>query len=102
LFHYSGPGVLQGKCEVLARHGPDLGPDPRDIEHPVLSRLALARDGGEAMASGETSLSVAPGADKRGKMSESGTGTVSRGMANDTDPAAYTLVGELVEQVARL
>ncbi|MCK0111619.1 LLM class F420-dependent oxidoreductase [Ornithinimicrobium sp. F0845] len=102
LFDYTGPGVLQGKFDVLARHCADLGRDPAQIEHTVLSRVALTRDGGETMASGETSLSVAQAVDKLGALAEIGTDTVILGMANDTDPAAYELVAELVEQAADL
>ncbi|USQ79008.1 LLM class F420-dependent oxidoreductase [Ornithinimicrobium faecis] len=102
LFDYSGPGVLKGKFDVLARHCADLGRDPKDIEHSVLSRISLTRDGGDTMPSGETSLSVAQAVDKLGALAEVGTDTVMLGMANDTDPAAYALVGELVEQAAGL
>ncbi len=102
LFDYSGPGVLQHKFEVLAQHCGDLGRDPRDIERSVLTRLGLTRHGGATLPSGETSLSVAQAVDKLGRLAEIGTDTVILGMANDTDPAAYELVGELVEQVIGL
>lgn len=100
LFDYSGPGVLQGKYDVLAQHCADLGRDPQDIEHSVLTRISLTRNGGETMPSGETALSVAQAVDKIGALAEIGTDTVMFAMANDTDPAAYVLIGELVEQVA--
>ncbi|USQ75481.1 LLM class F420-dependent oxidoreductase [Ornithinimicrobium cryptoxanthini] len=102
LFDYSGPGVLRGKFDVLARHCADIGRDPQEIEHTVLSRLALTRDGGETMCTGEISLSVAQAVDKLGALAEIGTDTVYFAMANVTDPHAYDLVAELVEQVVDL
>ncbi|QDO89392.1 LLM class F420-dependent oxidoreductase [Ornithinimicrobium ciconiae] len=102
LFDYSGPGVLEGKFDVLARHCADIGRDPRDIEHTVLTRIALTRNGGETMGSGETSLSVTQAVDKLGALAEIGTDTVLLGMANDAEPGVFDLVAELVEQAASL
>ncbi|WP_109474462.1 LLM class F420-dependent oxidoreductase [Ornithinimicrobium cavernae] len=95
-----GPDRIRGKYDVLARHCADLGRDPAQIEHTVLSRLSLTRSGGETMASGETSVSVAQAVDKLGELASIGTDTVILGMANDTDPGAYELVAELVDQVS--
>lgn len=102
LFDYSGPGVLRGKFDVLAQHCADIGRDVQEIEHTVLSRLALTRDGGETMSTGEISLSVAQAVDKLGALAEIGTDTVYFAMANVTDPLAFDLVAELVEQIVDL
>lgn len=97
-----GTDLIRGKFEVLAAHCAELGRAPRSIEHTVLSRIGLTRTGGDTLPSGETSLSVAQAVDKLGRLAEIGTDTVIMGMANDTDPAAYELVAELVEQAAGL
>lgn len=97
-----GTDAIRSKYDVLAGHCADLGRDPTDIEHTVLSRIALTRAGGEEMPSGETSMSVDQALDKLGTLAGIGTDTVIMGMANDTDPAAYELVAELVEQAAAL
>lgn len=97
-----GTDLIRGKFEVLAGHCAELGRDPRSIEHTVLSRIGLTRAGGDTLPSGETSLSVAQAVDKLGQLAEIGTDTVIMGMANDTDPAAYELVAELVEQAKAL
>jgi hypothetical protein len=68
----------------------------------VLARVSLTRDGGERVRSGETSLSVAQAVEKLGALAEIGTDSVIAGMGNDTDPAAYELVADLVRQVADL
>lgn len=97
-----GSERIRDKYDVLAQHCADVGRDPGDIEHTVLSRITLTAKGGDTMASGETSLSVAQAVDKLGRLAEIGTDTVIIGMANDTDPAAYGLVAELVDQVGVL
>lgn len=97
-----GPEKVRAKYDVLERHCADLGRDPAEIEKTVLARVALTRAGGEELPSGETSLSVAQAVEKLGALADIGTGTVILGMGNDTDPAAYELVADLVRQVADL
>lgn len=97
-----GPERVRAKYDVIDQHCADVGRDPAEIRRTVLSRISLTPSGGEKMPTGETSLSVAQAVDKLGALAEIGTDTVILGMANDTDPAAYELVADLVAQAADL
>lgn len=97
-----GPEGVRAKYDVIERHCADLGRDPAEITRSVLTRLTLSRSGGEQTASGETTVSVAQAVDKLGALAGIGTDLVILGMANDTDPAAYELVAEVVRQARDL
>ncbi len=98
-----GADLIRRKFEVLAGHCADLGRDPREIRHTVLTRFPLTRTGGQTVPPlGETALSVAQALDRLGGLAEIGADTVILGMANDTDPGVFDLVAELVEQAADL
>jgi len=97
-----GPEAVKAKYDIIDAHCADVGRDPADISRTVLTRVALTRDGGETMASGETAISVAQAVDKLGALAEIGTDTAILGMANQTDDAAYELVAELVGEVTEL
>jgi len=98
-----GADLIRRKFEVLAGHCADLGRDPREIRHTVLTRFPLTRTGGQTVPPlGETALSVAQALDRLGGLAEIGADTVILGMANDTDPGVFDLMAELVEQAADL
>lgn len=97
-----GTDLVRRKYDVLAGHCADLDRDPNQIEHTVLTRMGLTRQGGETLRSGETSVSVAQGLDKLGQLAEVGTDTVILGMANDAEPGVFDLVAELAEQAATI
>jgi len=87
--------VLRGHCDAVAR-------DYAEITKTVLTRLTLSRDGGGTAPSGEPTSSVAQAVDRLGALHEAGIDTAILGMGNDTDPAAYELVADLVRQVGEL
>jgi F420-dependent oxidoreductase-like protein len=94
-----GPNGVAASLAVLRQRCEEVGRDPAGIERTVLSRVTLSERGGETAASGETTVSVAEAVDRLGALAEVGVDTVVLGMANDSDPAAYPLVADLVRQV---
>ncbi len=97
-----GPEAVKAKYDIIDAHCADVGRDPADISRTVLTRIALTRDGGERLPSGETAISIAQAVDKLGALAEIGTDTAILGMANQIDDAAYELVAELVGEVTEL
>jgi len=97
-----GPEAVKAKYDIIDAHCADVGRDPADISRTVLTRVALTRDGGERLPSGETAISIAQAVDKLGALAEIGTDTAILGMANQIDDAAYELVAELVGEVTEL
>jgi alkanesulfonate monooxygenase SsuD/methylene tetrahydromethanopterin reductase-like flavin-dependent oxidoreductase (luciferase family) len=96
-----GPDRLRATCEVLRQRCEEVDRPYADITKTVLSRVSLSRDGGRA-ASGEPTMSVPAAVDKLGALAEAGIDDVILGMGNQTDPAAYELVAEVVRQVEGL
>lgn len=94
-----GPDRLRAKGDVLRARCEEVGRDFDDIEKTVLTRIALSRSGSGQAPSGEAMLSVDRAVEHLGRLAEAGMDTAILGMANDTDPAAYELVAELVRQV---
>lgn len=97
-----GPDGIAAKLAVLRDHCQAVGRDYDRIDKTVLTRLTLARRSGGTAPSGEPTSSVAEAVDRLGALSEAGIDTVILGMGNDTDPAAYELVADLVDQVRDL
>jgi F420-dependent oxidoreductase-like protein len=95
-----GPERLRAKCDVLRARCEEVGRDFVDIEKTVLTRVTLSRSGSGNAPSGEPTMSVGRAIDHLGRLAEAGIDTAILGMANDTDPAAYELVADLVRQAA--
>ncbi len=98
IFDFGEPGAIAHKYDVLRGHCEDVGRDYADIEKTVLARFALSRTPGTA-SSGEPFSSVDEVVERIGRLASIGTDTVIAGMANNTDPAAYELVAEVVRQI---
>ncbi len=99
LFDYGTEGVLAHKLDVLRARCEEIGRDYGDIDKTVLARFALSREPGIS-PSGEPFSSVDEVVERIGRLGESGMDTVIAAMSNNTDPAAYELVAEVVRQVA--
>lgn len=93
-----GPERLRATCDVLRERCDEAGRDYADIEKTVLTRITLSQSGSGRAASGEPTISVEQAVERLGTLAEAGIDTAILGMANDTDPAAYELVAELVRQ----
>ncbi|WP_203338680.1 LLM class F420-dependent oxidoreductase [Nocardioides limicola] len=96
----AGLEVVKRKYDVLAEHCVALGRDPEEVRRTVLTRLSLTESGGEQMPYGEVSMSVGEAVQKLGDLAGLGTQTVTLAMGNDTDPAAWELLAEVIRQVA--
>ena len=94
-----GPEGIPRKLDVLRRHCDEVGRDYEELSKSCLARLTLGTSGGRA-ADGTEVHSVDRAVERVGRLGEAGIDHVILGMANDTDPAAYPLVAELVRQVA--
>ncbi|HEX6916523.1 MAG TPA: hypothetical protein VF140_00490 [Phycicoccus sp.] len=94
-----GPEGIPHKLDVLRRHCDEVGRDYDELSKSCLARLTLGTAGGRA-ADGTEVHSVDRAVERVGRLGEAGIDHVILGMANDTDPAAYPLVAELVRQVA--
>lgn len=94
-----GPAKVKAKYDVLDEHCAAVGRDPSRIERTVLSRIGL---GTGTHPSGMPLQSVEQALDHLGGLAQIGTDTVIVGMPNNTDPAAYPLVAELVAKAAEL
>ena len=79
-------------------HCADVGRDYDEISKTCLSRLTL--DTGAAVPDGVQPESVDQAVERLSRLGEAGIDHVILGMANDTDPAAYPLVAEVVRQVS--
>ena len=95
-----GPDGLRAKLDVLRGHCEAVGREYDSIEKTVLMRVALSPTGGGRAPSGESTSTVAQAVDRLGALAATGVDTAILSMANDTDPAAYELVAELVRQSA--
>ncbi|HET7763432.1 MAG TPA: LLM class F420-dependent oxidoreductase [Phycicoccus sp.] len=93
-----GPEGIPRKLDVLRRHCDEVGRDYDELSKSCLARLTLGAAGGRA-ADGTEVHSVDRAVERVGRLGEAGIDHVILGMANDTDPAAYPLVAELVRQV---
>jgi F420-dependent oxidoreductase-like protein len=94
-----GPEGIPRKLDVLRRHCDEVGRDYDEVSKSCLARLTLGTAGGRA-ADGTEVHSVDRAVERVGRLGEAGIDHVILGMADDTDPAAYPLVAELVRQVA--
>ena len=94
-----GPEGIPHKLEVLRGHCADVGRDYDEISKTCLARLTLGTSGGSA-PDGTPVQSVDEAVARLGRLAEVGIDHVILGMANDTDPAAYELVAQVVRQVA--
>jgi F420-dependent oxidoreductase-like protein len=93
-----GPEGLPRKLEVLRAHCEDVGRDYDEITTSCLAGLTL--EAGSALPDTVRGHSVDQAVDRLGRLREAGIDHVILSMANDTDPAAYPLVAEVVRQVA--
>jgi F420-dependent oxidoreductase-like protein len=93
-----GPDGLRAACDGLREHCAAVGRDYADITKTVLTRMSLSGSGGTD-PSGAPTVAVAAAVDRLGRLAEVGMDDVILGMANQTDPAAYELVAEVVRQV---
>ena len=94
-----GPDGIPRKLEVLRSHCDDVGRDDCEVSKTCLARLTLGTSGGTA-ADGTAVHSVEQAVDRLGRLGEAGIDHVILGMANDTEPAAYPLVEQVVRAVA--
>ncbi len=94
-----GPEGIPHKLEVLRGHCADVGRDYDEISKTCLARLTFGTSGGSA-PNGTPVQSVDEAVARLGRLAEVGIDHVILGMANDTDPAAYELVAQVVRQVA--
>ncbi len=94
-----GPEGIPHKLEVLRGHCADVGRDYDEISKTCLARLTFGTSGGSA-PDGTPVQSVDEAVARLGRLAEVGIDHVILGMANDTDPAAYELVAQVVRQVA--
>lgn len=94
-----GPAKVAAKYDVLRGHCERLGREYGDIHKTVLSRVTLGPAGGRA-ESGEPFQSVGQAVNHLGELAAVGTDEVIVGMANAHDPHVYSLVAELVRQIA--
>lgn len=97
----AGPEAMASRLAILRGHCDDVGRDPREIEVTALSRLTLGREGGTS-ARGDEVKSVDEAVEYYGTLAEVGLDHVIVSMSNDTDDAAYELVGEMVRQLEPL
>jgi F420-dependent oxidoreductase-like protein len=93
-----GAERLAAKCDVLRGHCESLGRDYAEIQKTVLKRINLSRNGTDRAPSGESTVTVAEAVHQLGSLAEVGIDQVIMSMGNDTDPAAYELVADLVSQ----
>jgi F420-dependent oxidoreductase-like protein len=93
-----GAERLAAKCDVLRGHCESLGRDYAEIQKTVLKRVNLSRNGTDRAPSGESTVTVAEAVDQLGSLAEVGIDQVIMSMGNDTDPATYELVADLVGQ----
>ncbi|MEO7753620.1 MAG: LLM class F420-dependent oxidoreductase [Terracoccus sp.] len=96
-----GPDKLRAACGVLRQRCAEADRDYADITKTVLTRMSLSRSG-EPAPSGEPTVSVAEAVDRLGVLAGAGIDDVMIGMANQTDPASYDLVADVVGQIADL
>ncbi|HET7399027.1 MAG TPA: LLM class F420-dependent oxidoreductase [Intrasporangium sp.] len=94
-----GTDRLRVACDVLRGHCADVGRSYDDISKTVLTRMSLSASGEQA-ASGEPTSSVSAAVDRLGRLAEAGMDDAILGLGNQTDPAAYELVADVVRQVA--
>jgi F420-dependent oxidoreductase-like protein len=94
-----GPEGLVSKLDVLRQHCEAVGRDYAEIEKTVLSRITLGQGRGGRAPSGEPTVTVDEAVERYAELAEVGIDTAILSMGNDTDDAAYELVGELVRQV---
>jgi F420-dependent oxidoreductase-like protein len=94
-----GPEGIPHKLDVLRRHCEEVGRDYDEVSKTCLARLTLGT-GTDRAPDGTETYSVDRAVERLGRLGEAGIDHVILGMANDTDPAAYPLVAELVRQVA--
>ncbi|MEO7422543.1 MAG: LLM class F420-dependent oxidoreductase [Ornithinibacter sp.] len=93
-----GPEGLPRKLDVLRGHCADVGRDYDTISKTCLAALTL--DTGSALPDGVTPHSVEQAVDRIQVLGEAGIDHVIMSMANDTDPAAYGLLADVVAQIA--
>ena len=93
-----GPDGIPHKLDVLRGHCTDVGRDCDEISKTCLARLTL--DTGASLPDGVTPYTVDQAVERLGRLREAGIDHVIASMANDTDPAAYPLLAEVVRQVA--
>ncbi|GGD19830.1 LLM class F420-dependent oxidoreductase [Nocardioides daphniae] len=97
-----GPEFVAQKLGVLREHCDAEGRDYDSIRKTVLTRISLSERSGEKVPSGEEAMSVDQALDKVGALAAVGVDTAIIGMGNDTDEAAYELLGQLVEHAASI
>jgi F420-dependent oxidoreductase-like protein len=93
-----GPDGIPRKLQVLRAHCEDVGRDYDEIGKSVLTRLTLGVSGREA-PDGSLEHSVDQAVDRLGRLGDAGIDHVILGMANDTSPAAYALIAEVLRQL---
>lgn len=93
-----GAEPLAAKCDVLRGHCESVSRDYADIQKTVLTRITLSRNGVDRAPSGGATVTVAQAVDRLGALAQVGIDTAIMSMGNDTDPAAYELVADLVSQ----
>lgn len=95
-----GPDGIPRKLQVLRAHCEDVGRDYDDISKSVLARLTLGVSGRESL-DGSLEHSVDEAVERLGRLGDVGVDHVILGMANDTSPAAYALLAEVLRQLDR-
>jgi alkanesulfonate monooxygenase SsuD/methylene tetrahydromethanopterin reductase-like flavin-dependent oxidoreductase (luciferase family) len=93
-----GPEGIPHKLDVLRGHCADVGRDYDEISKTCLSRLLL--DTGAPLPEGMRAESVDQAVERLGHLGDAGIDHVILGMPNDTDPAVYDLVAEVVRQIS--
>ena len=95
-----GPEGIPHKLGVLRAHCEDVGRDYDEIGKSVLARLTLGVSGRQA-PDGGVEHSVDEAVERLGRLGDAGIDHVILGMANDTSPAAYALLAEVLRQLDR-
>ena len=95
----AGPESIAANLAIVRGHCDEVGRDPSEIEVTALSRVALGRSG-DTSATGLTVKSVAEAVDYYSRLAAVGLDHVMLSLDNNTEDAAYELVGELVRQLA--